>query len=141
MPSRHIVRLSLNYKMTLNQLSQYCQPRASARVKESNLRAPLPLLTDTRPCANVPRLATGIVTLAKKIPPPVDFEGALAELEALVEKMEQGDIRLEESLQHFERGVQLTRQCQRALQAAEQKVNILLENSHSTELKAFSDED
>jgi exodeoxyribonuclease VII small subunit len=79
--------------------------------------------------------------LAKKISPPVDFESALEELEALVEKMEQGDIRLEESLQHFERGIQLTRQCQQALQAAEQKVNILLEKGHSTEIKAFSDED
>ena len=52
--------------------------------------------------------------MAKKTP-PVDFESALKELEALVEKMEQGDIRLEDSLQHFERGIQLTRQCQQAL--------------------------
>lgn len=78
--------------------------------------------------------------MAKK-PPPVDFESALRELEALVEKMEQGDIRLEESLQHFERGIQLTRQCQQALQAAEQKVQILLEKGNNTEVKPFSDED
>jgi len=72
---------------------------------------------------------------------PVDFESALKELEALVEKMEQGDIRLEESLQHFERGIQLTRLCQQALQAAEQKVQILLEKGTTTETKPFSDEE
>ncbi len=77
--------------------------------------------------------------MAKKHP-PADFESSLKELEALVEKMEQGDIRLEESLQYFERGIQLTRQCQQALQAAEQKVQILLEKGDSTEVKPFSDE-
>lgn len=78
--------------------------------------------------------------MAKK-QPPTDFESALKELEALVEKMEQGDIRLEESLQHFERGVQLTRQCQQALQAAEQKVQILLEKNGKADIKPFSDEE
>jgi len=72
---------------------------------------------------------------------PVDFEQSLKELEALVEKMEKGDIRLEESLQHFERGILLTRQCQQALQAAEQKVQILLEKGGKTELKPFSDDE
>ena len=78
--------------------------------------------------------------MAKKTP-PVDFESALKELEALVEKMEQGDIRLEDSLQHFERGIQLTRQCQQALQAAEQKVQILLEKGNTTEAKPFNDDE
>ena len=72
---------------------------------------------------------------------PIDFEAALKELEALVEKMEQGDIRLEESLQYFERGVQLTRQCQQALQAAEQKVQILLEKGGGAETRPFGDDD
>ena len=76
-----------------------------------------------------------------KTPAPVDFEAALKELETLVEKMEQGDLRLEESLQYFERGVQLTRQCQQALQAAEQKVQILLEKGAGTEIQAFGDHD
>ncbi|VAW79472.1 Exodeoxyribonuclease VII small subunit [hydrothermal vent metagenome] len=58
-----------------------------------------------------------------------DFETALAELEALVEKMEQGDLSLDESLKQFEHGVQLTRSCQQALQDAEQKVQILLEQN------------
>ncbi|ALP51872.1 exodeoxyribonuclease VII small subunit [Candidatus Tenderia electrophaga] len=56
-----------------------------------------------------------------------DFETALAELEGLVETLEQGDISLEESLKLFERGVTLTRSCQQALQQAEQKVQILMD--------------
>ena len=56
----------------------------------------------------------------------IDFEGALNELEALVEKMEQGDLSLEQSLEHFERGVRLTRDCQQALEQAKLKVNELL---------------
>ena len=71
----------------------------------------------------------------------VDFENALKELEALVEKMEQGDIRLEDSLKHFERGIELTRQCQQALRDAEKKVQILLEKDNQAEIKPFSDEE
>jgi exodeoxyribonuclease VII small subunit len=55
-----------------------------------------------------------------------DFEQALAQLEAIVEQLEQGDLSLDESLQQFEHGVQLTRTCQSALKQAEQKVEILL---------------
>jgi exodeoxyribonuclease VII small subunit len=44
-----------------------------------------------------------------------------------VEEMEQGDISLEESLKKFERGIELTRTCQQALQEAEQKVQMLIE--------------
>ncbi|MGA7801389.1 MAG: exodeoxyribonuclease VII small subunit [Gammaproteobacteria bacterium] len=64
--------------------------------------------------------------MAKKRSTPPDFENALKELEGLVEQMEKGDLSLEESLGHFERGIQLTRTCQQALQEAEQKVEILL---------------
>ena len=62
-----------------------------------------------------------------------DFERSLAELEAIVDKLEQGDLSLDESLQHFERGVQLTRACQSALKQAEQKVEILLRKSGAPE--------
>lgn len=66
-----------------------------------------------------------------------DFEKALAELESLVEKMEKGDLGLEESLKHFERGVALTRACQKALSEAEQKVQILMEKTGGKELASF----
>lgn len=73
-----------------------------------------------------------------------DFERSLAELEAIVEKLEQGDLSLDESLQQFERGVQLTRSCQQALKQAEQKVEILLRKSgaaDSLEIAPFDAED
>ncbi|MGJ0485903.1 MAG: exodeoxyribonuclease VII small subunit [Methylomicrobium sp.] len=68
------------------------------------------------------------------------FEDSLAELEALVNQLEQGDISLEESLKSFERGVFLTRTCQQALQEAEQKVQILLEKNGTQTLEPFTDE-
>lgn len=55
-----------------------------------------------------------------------EFEQSMRELEALVERLEQGDLPLEEALKQFERGVALTKSCQAALKAAEQKVEILL---------------
>jgi exodeoxyribonuclease VII small subunit len=63
---------------------------------------------------------------ADKLP---DFEQSLSELEALVQKLEQGDVPLEEALATFERGVSLTRQCQTALRSAQQKVEVLLGQS------------
>ncbi len=56
-----------------------------------------------------------------------DFESALRELEALVDKMERGELSLEQSLALFERGVNLTRVCQEALAGAQLKVERLLE--------------
>ena len=54
------------------------------------------------------------------------LEKSLEELEALVVRLESGDLPLEQALKEFERGVKLTRQCQAALTEAEQKVEILL---------------
>jgi exodeoxyribonuclease VII small subunit len=68
------------------------------------------------------------------------FEDTLAELEQLVNRLERGDISLEESLQSFERGVNLTRSCQKALQEAEQKVQILIDKNGSQALESFADE-
>ena len=70
-----------------------------------------------------------------------DFEKALQELELLVEKMEEGDMSLEDSLKQFERGVSLTRSCQKALADAEQKVQILLKNAGKDELTTFTDDE
>ncbi len=58
-----------------------------------------------------------------------NFEASLAELEALVKQMEQGDLTLEDSLAAFERGILLTRGCQAALAQAEQKVNVLMQDA------------
>ncbi len=70
---------------------------------------------------------------------PVDFEASLAELEALVERLEQGDLPLDEALKSFERGVALTRQCQGALKAAQQKVEILLNSSANADPEPFTE--
>lgn len=69
-----------------------------------------------------------------------DFEQSLAELEALVAKLEQGDVPLEEALKTFERGVALTRQCQSALRSAQQKVEVLLARNGEETLEPFADD-
>lgn len=68
---------------------------------------------------------------------PQTFEASLSELETLVDSMESGDLPLDEALKSFERGVELTRQCQRQLKEAEQKVHILTEKSADAELEPF----
>jgi exodeoxyribonuclease VII small subunit len=62
-----------------------------------------------------------------------NFEGALEQLEELVASMEDGELSLEESLKAFEKGIKLTRECQTALKNAEQKVQILLDESSEPE--------
>ena len=56
-----------------------------------------------------------------------DFEAALTELDTIVKKLEDGDIPLEQSLQLFERGVQLSRFCHARLEEAERRIEILNE--------------
>jgi exodeoxyribonuclease VII small subunit len=68
-----------------------------------------------------------------------DFEQALTELETLVERLERGDLPLDEALKLFERGVTLTRLCQSSLQAAQQKVEILLKRSADAQPEPFED--
>jgi exodeoxyribonuclease VII small subunit len=76
------------------------------------------------------------MTLARN-PKAPDFEAALTELEALTERLERGDLPLDESLKLFERGVALTRLCQGSLQAAQQKVEILLKRGTEPQAEPF----
>ena len=62
---------------------------------------------------------------SEEAPEQPDFETALAELEALVGRLEQGDLSLDESLKQFKRGVELTRRCQNILDQAQQVVEQL----------------
>lgn len=78
---------------------------------------------------------------AAKEAKPVDFETAMRDLEEIVERLEQGDLPLEESLAAFERGVTLTRTCQSALKEAEQKVEILLKKAGEPTVEDFNPED
>jgi len=71
----------------------------------------------------------------------LNLEKALADLEALVEELESGDLPLEKAMKKFEEGIKLTRGCQAALKEAQQKVEILLKSAGGEELEPFEVED
>ena len=60
-----------------------------------------------------------------------DFETAIAELETIVKKLEEGDLALEASLQLYERGVHLSRFCHARLEEAEKRIEILNERGEA----------
>ena len=66
-----------------------------------------------------------------------DFEKALSELEGLVEKMEKGELSLEQAMADFQRGIELSRACQETLKAAEQKVQQLMGQGNEEKLVPF----
>lgn len=65
------------------------------------------------------------------------FEESLQELQVLVERMESGNLSLEESLADFEKGIRLTRECQRSLMDAEQKVQMIVEKNDGIDTVPF----
>jgi len=71
----------------------------------------------------------------------VNLEKSLADLEALVEELESGDLPLEKAMKKFEDGIKLTRACHAALKDAEQKVEILVQSAGGDELQAFDIEE
>jgi exodeoxyribonuclease VII small subunit len=75
--------------------------------------------------------------MSKKTEPGPDFEETLAELEKLVVKLEEGDLSLDESLSGFKRGIDLTRQCQSALDNAQQTVELLTNPDDEESLRPF----
>lgn len=66
-----------------------------------------------------------------------DFEKALEELESLVEQLESGELNLDQSLQQFKRGVELTRHCQGVLEQAQQSVEKLLDPQDESSAAPF----
>ena len=64
----------------------------------------------------------------------INFEASLKELESIVEKLEDEDINLEDSVKSFEEGVNLVKQCQKQLQNAELKIKKLLDDGSSSEI-------
>ena len=70
----------------------------------------------------------------------ITFESSLRELERIVEELEEGDLPLERSLELFEQGVKLSRECQKRLDEAERKVEILLKGSDGSYSPAPFDE-
>ena len=75
--------------------------------------------------------------MSKKKTEAFQFETALQQLTDIVDTLEKGQLGLEESLDLFEKGTKLTKQCQTALKQAEQKVQILIEKNNSAELEDF----
>ena len=71
----------------------------------------------------------------------LDFEQSLTELQTLVERLENGELSLEDSLAAFEQGISLTRDCQAALSQAEQTVQILLERDGELQAAPFDTDD
>jgi exodeoxyribonuclease VII small subunit len=69
--------------------------------------------------------------------PVADFEASLDALEGLVEKMEHGEMSLEESLAAYERGVGLYRRCQQALEQAELRVKLLTDPEQPDTARPF----
>jgi len=60
---------------------------------------------------------------------PKSFEASLEALEAIVNQLEGGDLPLEKSLELFEDGIRLSRQCQERLNQAERRIEVLLRDS------------
>jgi len=75
--------------------------------------------------------------MAKKKLENLSFEESLNELDTIVQSLEQGELSLEESMSLFERGLNLSQISQVKLQAAEQKVQILLDKNGTTQLTDF----
>lgn len=69
-----------------------------------------------------------------------NFERSIEQLETLVAAMEDGELSLEDSLEAFEKGIKLTRECQSALRQAEQKVQVLMDESGTTQDLKLEDE-
>ncbi|HLA09329.1 MAG TPA: exodeoxyribonuclease VII small subunit [Pyrinomonadaceae bacterium] len=73
---------------------------------------------------------------------PRSFEASLEALEKIVHELEQGDLPLERSLELFERGIRLSRECQERLSQAERRIEILLRDNHGkTTVADFGDAD
>jgi exodeoxyribonuclease VII small subunit len=68
-----------------------------------------------------------------------NFNNGLLKLEEIINKMESGELSLEDSLKYFEEGVKIHRQCHTALSDAEQRISILSESDNYTEEESFGD--
>ncbi len=68
-----------------------------------------------------------------------NFNKGLLQLEEIINKMESGELSLEDSLKYFEEGVKIHRQCHTALTDAEQRISVLSESDNYSEEKTFGD--
>jgi len=68
-----------------------------------------------------------------------NFNKGLLQLEEIINKMESGELSLEDSLKYFEEGVKIHRQCHTALTDAEQRISVLSESDNYSEERSFGD--
>jgi exodeoxyribonuclease VII small subunit len=78
--------------------------------------------------------------MSEKSAPIEDFERSLAELEALVARMEQGQLSLDEMVKSFERGMSAYQTCQSALEQAQLRVDLMLKQGQQVEKQSFDPE-
>lgn len=78
--------------------------------------------------------------MAKKPTQQPTLEASLEEVTQLIDKMEHGELTLEQSLAQFERGVTLIKHCQKMLEEAEQKVQLLIQKNNQDTLTSYDDE-
>lgn len=79
--------------------------------------------------------------MTKKLNKLPNLEDSLSEITQLIDRMEHSEQTLEQSLEHFERGITLVRHCQKLLDQAEQKVELLMQNNDKEELTPYETND
>jgi exodeoxyribonuclease VII small subunit len=77
--------------------------------------------------------------MTKPAAPLPNLETSLAEISSLIDQMEHGELTLEQSLEQFERGITLVKHCQKILEEAEQKVQILIQTNQQESLAPYGD--
>jgi exodeoxyribonuclease VII small subunit len=78
--------------------------------------------------------------MPEETPTPAQFEISLAELDKLVKELERGDLPLEKSIELFERGMKLSAECRKQLEAAETRVEVLMRRGGETVAVPFKPE-
>jgi len=91
-----------------------------------------------------PRVASSAACGADSADPPeglegLGFEEALARLETIVDRLEQGDLELEQALAAFEEGVALTRRCAGQLEDAERRIEVLVREGEKWIARPFEE--
>ena len=67
----------------------------------------------------------------------MNFEESIKKLEQIANDLEKGDLNLEESVKKFEEGMKISKECNKILEDAEKKINILIENEDGIKEESF----
>ena len=111
----------------------------AAQGRDGN-RTSLERITAYTACVGMPTATFTINAMSDEPQHPASFEISLQELERLVKELERGDLPLEKSLEVFERGVKLSNECRKQLEAAETRVEMLIKRGGETVAVPFDPE-